>query len=219
MDSGIRTLGTIGNITRITLLTYIGSILVAVVAQLGLVFAAPEMLLANPMGYTVFLGIISLIQLGSFFGSIVLVAVWVNQAHRNLHDGGLKELNYSPGWATASFFIPFVNLWVPFASTRELYNRSVGKAEWHAATSAGPVTSWYACNWAAFIFLIGIAIVVYLDSIPGVYVLMPPLALAGLFLLFGLFMLGSAWFMAQTVARVTRAQIELQHVSQAEVFD
>lgn len=219
MDSGIRSLSSIGKMTRIALLTYIGSALLTFVAQMVLIFAMPDMLLTNPMATSIVLGIISLVQLGSFLGSIVLVAVWINQAHRNLHDGGMAGLNYSAGWATASFFIPFVNLWVPFASTRELYNRSLGKAEWHAATSAGPVTSWYACNWAAFIFLIGLLVVLYLDSIPGVYVLMPPMALAGLFLLFGLCMLGSAWFMADTVAKVTRAQTELQHVSQSDVFD
>lgn len=219
MDSGIRSLGTIGQVTRIVLLTYIGSVLITVVAQLVMIFAAPNMLLANPTGASIVFGILSLVQFGSFLASIVLVAIWVFQAHRNLHDAGLTGLNYSPGWATASFFIPFVNLWVPFASTRELYNRSVGKAEWHAATSAGPVTGWYACNWAAFIFLIGLVSVLYLDSIPGVYVLMPPLALVGLALLSGLFMLGSAWFLADTVAKVTRAQTELQHVSRADVFD
>ncbi|MEL1249738.1 DUF4328 domain-containing protein [Aurantiacibacter gilvus] len=219
MDSGIRTLGTLGTATRIALLTYVGSVLLAFVVQLGLVFLLPQMPIGNAVGYTIVIGIIGIVQLGSFVASIVLVAIWVNQAHRNLHDGGVTGLNYSPGWATASFFIPFVNLWVPFASTRELYNRSIGKAEWHAATSAGPVTSWYTCNWAAFIFLAAIITVLYLESIPGLYVIMPAFAAIGLFLLFGLFMVGSAWFMAQTVAKVTRAQTDLEHVSQADVFD
>lgn len=218
MEAGIRTLGTLGKATRITLIIFIVATLLGLSMQFALAFVLADVGY-NSLGIiAVVSGLLSVTQFGSMVVSIVLVALWVAQAHTNLHDARLEGLGYTPGWATASFFIPLVNLWVPFASTRELYNRSVGKAEWHAATSAGDVTSWYACTWAAFIMMLAIGLVFFFESMPGVYVLMPDFAAVGLFLLFGLFMLGSAWFLAQIVAKVTRAQTEFQHVAQAEVF-
>jgi hypothetical protein len=218
METGIRTLGTLGRVTRITLIVFIVATMLGLAMQFALAFALTNPSLATLTTLAVLSGVLSVTQLGSLFVSIVLVALWVAQAHANLHDARLDGLNYTPGWATASFFIPVVNLWVPFASTRELYNRSIGKAEWHADTSAGDVTSWYACNWAAFLMLLAIGTVYFFESMPGVFVLMPDFAFIGLFLLYGIFMLGSAWFLAQVVAKVTRAQGEFQHVAQAEVF-
>ncbi|MCB2066595.1 MAG: DUF4328 domain-containing protein [Erythrobacter sp.] len=218
MEAGIRALERLGKATRITLIVFIVSTLLGLVMQFALAFVLAEPSYNSLAIYSMVGGLLSLLQLGSMIVSIVLVALWVSQAHTNLHEARLQGLNYTPGWATASFFLPFVNLWVPFASTRELYNRSMGKAEWHAATSAGDVTSWYACTWAAFVMLLAISVMFFFQALPGVYVLMPDFAQVGLFLLYGLFMLGSAWFLAQVVAKVTRAQSEYQHVAQAEVF-
>ena len=174
--------------------------------------------IGNSEASMVFLGALGLLQPLALVTSVVLVALWVYQAHRNLHDARLGGLNYTPGWATASFFVPFVNLWVPFASTRELYNRSIGKSDWHAATSAGDVSSWYACSWASLAVLAAISFVALLQSIPGLYVLMPMWAQLGLLVLLAVFVCGSAYFLAQIVRKVTRAQVELQHVGQADVF-
>ena len=219
MDSGIRTLGTVGKLARISLIAYMVTVLLALIIQTGVVYLMPSYFYSNAGLFALVGAVVGILQVITFVASIILVAVWVAQAHRNLHEAGLQSLNYSPGWATASFFIPFINLWVPFASTRELFNRSVGKAEWHADTSAGDVTSWYACSWAAFIMFCGLTGVLAINSIPGVFVLMPPLAQAGLYLLLGLFLIGSAWFLSQVIAKVTRAQTNMEHVSQSDVFD
>src|SRR5262245_55917536 len=54
----------------------------------------------------------------------VPVIGWIYRAHANLHEAGLDELRYSPGWSVGSFFVPLINLVIPFRAMRELHNRS-----------------------------------------------------------------------------------------------
>ncbi|MBS1910731.1 MAG: DUF4328 domain-containing protein [Bacteroidetes bacterium] len=40
---------------------------------------------------------------------IVAFLLWFFHAYRNLQDTGVPDLNYSPAWAEAGFFVPFLN--------------------------------------------------------------------------------------------------------------
>ncbi|MDQ3920581.1 MAG: DUF4328 domain-containing protein [Acidobacteriota bacterium] len=60
---------------------------------------------------------------------VALAAVfllWVHRAYRNLRALGNPErlLNHSPGWAVGSFFIPLVNLYLPYKIVREIWDLS-----------------------------------------------------------------------------------------------
>lgn len=218
MDSGIDTLGRLALFTRIALGAFVISSLLTLAHFALLAFTAGSYMTQSPLAYGMVGGGIGLINLLTFLASIVLVPLWIRQAHQNLHDAGLDNLRHSAGWAAGSFFIPFVNCWVPFTSTRALFNRSIGKPEWHADTPAGDVTSWVSCNWAALVVFSAIFVMLVLESILGVFVVMPPFAVIGLFLLFTLFLAGSAGFLFQIVTKVTRAQTQMEHVSQSDVF-
>ena len=58
---------------------------------------------------------------------VVLVAtpiaycMWLYRARRNIIALGIPGLEYSPGMAVGSFFIPFVNLLVPFRAMKEAW--------------------------------------------------------------------------------------------------
>lgn len=56
----------------------------------------------------------------------VVFLLWVHRAYRNLRALGNPErlLNHSPGWAVGSFFIPFVNLYLPYKIVREIWDLS-----------------------------------------------------------------------------------------------
>lgn len=77
-----------------------------------------------------------------FLGSVIPILMWVYTAHANLRRAGITGLNYSPGWATFSFFVPVANLFVPFTAMRELANRSAGEPEEFAASTVDEVFSW-----------------------------------------------------------------------------
>lgn len=218
MTSGEQTLATIGKILRIALIVYAISLTAAwVLTLIGMLWS--RSLRAVMDALVIATGALSLLQLATFIASFVLVALWVFRGFANLRDAGLQGLNYSPGWATASFFVPFVNMLVPMRVLRELHNRSHGESDWHAAQSVGDVTSWYACNWAAFVMFCFIVTVIAVDQIPGVFVMTPDYAWAGMFALFGLFLAGSAWFLSQVVRQATAAQLDGLHLSQTDVFD
>jgi len=59
-------------------------------------------------------------------GTIVVFLVWLYRACLNLPAFGANRhhIAYSPGWAVGSFFVPFVNLVVPYRAVRELWQKS-----------------------------------------------------------------------------------------------
>ncbi|WP_271077344.1 DUF4328 domain-containing protein [Aurantiacibacter sp. MUD61] len=217
MNNGIRSLATLGSVATIVFWIFIASTALTISLQLYAI-ATDNLLSANGGMIFFLLGAIGLIWLLAFGVAIVVTALWVYRAHANLHEARLAGLNYNPGWATASFFVPLVNTYLPFVSTRELFNRSHGESDWHAKSDVGDVTSWVACNWGALVVFSAAVTYIAIDSIPGVHVMLPPAAFVGLFILLYLLMLGSAWFMMQIIRKVTAAQQHGMHLSQGDVF-
>ena len=70
----------------------------------------------------VFLG---LLQVLVYVGTAVAFLIWHYRAYSNLKAfnpaGGL---DHSPGWAVGFFFIPFVNLVMPYRTVREVWQKS-----------------------------------------------------------------------------------------------
>ena len=67
--------------------------------------------------------------LGSFLLYMALTVaflVWLHRASKNIPAFGNPKsgVEYSPGWAVGSFFIPFVNLVVPYKAVREVWVKS-----------------------------------------------------------------------------------------------
>ena len=218
MSRGIGGLSSLGTMGRIALGTFIATCVLTILFQLFSLFAS-EMAIR----FQELLGILSLgiggIQILAFFACVVVIAIWIFRAHANLHEAGLTGLNYRPGWAAASFFVPFVNVYVPFASTRELHNRSHGESDWHAKSEVGDVTSWAACNWGALAVFSASVTYLSINSIPGVHVLLPMWGWLGLSVLLYIMLAGSAWFLFKIISKVTLAQENGLHLSQASVFD
>jgi Domain of unknown function (DUF4328) len=57
---------------------------------------------------------------------IVAFLVWLYRVVRNVPALGTPKsrVEYSPGWAVGSFFVPFVNLVVPYKAVREVWEKS-----------------------------------------------------------------------------------------------
>lgn len=202
---------------KVCLIGHIATLVVATASWIALFsVTAPFSSSAGFLGLA--FSINSLLLLISFLVCVVLVPVWVHRACSNLHAANLPGLNYSPGWAAASFFVPFVNAIVPMRVLRELHNRSHGEGEFHAAASVDSVTSWWACNWGAFAVFLVAAGYFAVTAIPGVFVLMPPIGWFGLGGMLNLLLAGSAWFLSRIIAQVTTAQSEALHLNQAEIF-
>lgn len=77
--------------------------------------------------------------------------LWFSRAYRNLHRIGVPGMEWKPGWAAGSWFVPFVNLAVPVVIMKEIWyktqEQTVSEDEYiHTATPVG---------WWWILFLLG----------------------------------------------------------------
>lgn len=153
-----------------------------------------------------------------FLAAAIPIVGWVYRAHANLHEAGVEELGYSPGWSVGSFFVPLVNFVVPFRAMRQLHNRSLGEGPWQADAAVNDVTSWWSCHIAALVVSTVAVLVALVATVPGLYVIQPPGVNTGLVLFSMLLLSGSAAFLFRTIGAVTGAQQRMEHLNHAEVF-
>lgn len=96
--------------------------------------------------------LLSLLLLASIAALVIVSLIWIHRAHSNVTEQGVP-MDHSAGWTVASYFIPFVNLVVPYRAMRELHNRSHGEIDENMritglrmSAHGGPPT------WSAFSF-------------------------------------------------------------------
>lgn len=151
------------------------------------------------------------------FLSMIAVLLWTYTAHANLRAAGLEGLNYSPAWATFSFFVPFVNLVVPFKAMRELANRSAGEPEWFAESTVDVVTSWWSCFVISAVVGAIVSFTMVVDALPGVWVTTPVWAVLGMTMFGQLLYAAAAFFIIKVVKMVTSNQ--LSGAAEGSVFE
>lgn len=151
-------------------------------------------------------GIAGMIAYLAFIPSAVLVLAWLYMAYANLHRAGVSGLNYSPGWATFSFFVPFVNLFVPFRAMRELTNRSAGEPEELADADNQDVFAWWGCWIGLFVINLFLLYTALIEVLPWVWMTTPFWATQVLSILASMLTAGAAFYLIKVVKQVTRDQ-------------
>ena len=136
----------------------------------------------------------------------IALSFWVWRGHANLADDDLPGLRYSPIKAVLALWTPVVNLAMPKAAMRELWNRSHGEEEWHGQQSVDAVNSWWTCYVIGIVILTLLTAMVLIDRYTNLAFLTPPgtnmLALA-----FASALLSTAaWQLLRIVGRITAAQ-------------
>jgi hypothetical protein len=96
--------------------------------------------------------LVALATLFVFIALVVSFLVWLHRAARNLPALGnpKAKVEHTPGWAVGSFFVPFVNLVVPYKAVKEIWEKSdpsfrTGDDFMFAAPSSAPplVLGWW----------------------------------------------------------------------------
>ncbi len=199
------------NLRVYALLASIAGWIVCALALMMAVLIAYWLASAEPQGpFSPLLAVIWLASAGAnMFGllSIIPILLWIYTAHANLRAAGVPGLRHSPAWATFSFFVPVMNLFVPFVAMRELANRSAGEPEEFAESSVDDVTSWWSCFVVSMVVGIMVSITLVIDAIPGVYVTTPLWAVMSLLLLGQLLYAGAAFYIVKVVRQVTANQL------------
>lgn len=67
-----------------------------------------------------------LLQIAARLLLAVAFLVWLHRVTKNVPALGnpMSKINYTPGWAVGSFFIPFGNLFMPYRAVREVWDHS-----------------------------------------------------------------------------------------------
>lgn len=74
--------------------------------------------------------------------TMIVFAIWIHRAGKNLVDAGLDSLEFTPAARIWWFFVPFANLVKPLHGMRELWNASHG--DWPYDRNQPLLATWWA---------------------------------------------------------------------------
>jgi hypothetical protein len=97
----------------------------------------------NPAGAALMLIVflLAVLELIIYLVTVIFFCVWLYRTYDNLRAfGPWRRLDYSPGWAVGSFFVPFVNLVVPYRAVKEVWQKSGPPDEGLLAEPGPPAT-------------------------------------------------------------------------------
>ncbi|HYV35916.1 MAG TPA: DUF4328 domain-containing protein [Gemmataceae bacterium] len=107
--------------------------------------------------------VVGLVSLGLNIGIIVVFLTWLHRSYGNLSVLGARDLAHTPGGAVGAYFIPFINLYRPYAVMQETWkasdpSRSASDPHaWRQASGSALVVIWWIfwllCNFAGQIGL------------------------------------------------------------------
>lgn len=100
---------------------------------------------------------VSVISIIIFVALAVAFLVWLHRVMKNLPALGnpKSRIEYTPGWAVGSFFIPIANLFMPYRAVNEAWSKSnpLVRTEEGLAfaprSASGLLTAWWV-SWIAF---------------------------------------------------------------------
>lgn len=114
----------------------------------------------QPDSHALFQAMLALLTLLVVLGLIVTFLMWLHRVMRNIPALGnaKSRVEYTPGWAVGSFFIPVLNLFMPYRAVREAWAKSDPAIRtqddimFTPSPSGGLVLGWW-LSWLAFNFL------------------------------------------------------------------
>lgn len=82
----------------------------------------------------------------------IFFLVWLNRSVKALPEIGIRDFEYSPGWAVGYWFIPFINLVKPYQIVNDLVRASTGLTRWFDLKASPLVGVWWV-SWIVSGFL------------------------------------------------------------------
>ncbi len=74
--------------------------------------------------------IITLVQAIILIASAVLILKWIYRMNHNAHQLGAQGMESSPKASVVWFFVPFINIYMPYFVMREIWKTSKNPADW-----------------------------------------------------------------------------------------
>ncbi|HWT11519.1 MAG TPA: DUF4328 domain-containing protein [Allosphingosinicella sp.] len=79
-----------------------------------------------------------------FVAAAILTLRWIYVANANAHALGASDMMVSPGWAVGWFFVPLMNLAMPFIAVREMWKASANPRDWQMQPTPAAIPAWWA---------------------------------------------------------------------------
>ena len=74
---------------------------------------------------TLIIFLLAVLEFIIYVTTVVFFLMWLHRSYNNLRAFNSRiALDHSPGWAVGSFFVPFVNLAVPYRAVKEVWQKS-----------------------------------------------------------------------------------------------
>ena len=87
--------------------------------------------------------LIGLLQIVVAIVSGILILRWIHRANWNARALGARGLDFTPGWAVGWYFVPFMNLWKPYAAMKEIWKASARPERWQTLPVPGLLGLWW----------------------------------------------------------------------------
>jgi hypothetical protein len=78
-----------------------------------------------------------------FIAAFVAALRWIYLANSNARALGAQDMMVSPGWAVGWFFVPLMNLVMPFMMMRELWKASAKPSDWQLEPAPAAILLWW----------------------------------------------------------------------------
>lgn len=110
--------------------------------------AAVAMLLVWQRGFGAvapgpFEGVLLLAQFLLLLVTAIATLRWLYLANANAHALGAADMMVSPGWAVGWYFVPLMNLAMPFVAMRELWKTSANPKDWQLEPTPVAILAWW----------------------------------------------------------------------------
>lgn len=88
-------------------------------------FAEDQEISDNPGGFfaLALTGVLGLTGIAIYLGTVVVFLMWLYRVSHNVAAFG-ESTQHSPGWAVGSFFVPIINLFVPYQAVKDVWKKS-----------------------------------------------------------------------------------------------
>ncbi len=83
-------------------------------------------------------------QLLVWIAAFVTTLHWIYLANANARALGADDMIVTPGWAVCWFFVPLMNLAMPFVAIREMWKASANPRDWQAESAPLTIPLWWA---------------------------------------------------------------------------
>ena len=87
--------------------------------------------------------VVWLVQLVVWVAAFVITLRWIYLANNNARALGADDMIVTPGWAVGWFFVPLLNLAMPFIAVREMWKASANPRDWQVEHAPLTIPLWW----------------------------------------------------------------------------